>query len=215
MPDDDGPKLTLAVSNDDRDFAKRALRNDIYWPTKELMANMLRVARGAGKPEKLIEQFTQLAWTLSEVRDVAAPWEVLGEIEAALHSVFKEKPANQALEHARNAIVSGALQVAASRLVEQYPQECVGQREMDQGMRAIEAVREANRQKWLASTPPEPKTRPPRAKARKRVAPTKKSIPASIPDSVEAQPEPAATPRSTADYMRINAKRRREGKDPI
>lgn len=175
MSDDEDPKLTLAASNDEREMAKRALLDDIYWPTKELTANLLRVARGAGKPEKLIQQIAHLAWTITEAGEVSNAWEIWSEMEQALQSILLDKPTYRDLDHARNAIVSGALQVAASRLVGQYPIECQGQREMDQGMQAIEVIREANRQKWAASVQPVRKPRMPKPKPSKPTARTKKA----------------------------------------
>lgn len=212
MMDGDPPRPTLASQNDEADLRKRRLIDELDWPTRELMSNMLRVMRGAGKPHYLVNQVMQLAVAIEAAGEVSNSWGLWSEMEQTLQSVFKADYPDDIFWSAEEMIVRGSLQIVASRLVYQHPQACMGERERDEGCRRLELIHERNRQEIQASL--RPPSRAPRPKRRATKAKPLRSVPATpVPKPVATEPEPK--PITTADYLALNAKRRRDGKEPI
>lgn len=108
---------------------------------QNLAANLMRVARGAGDPHRLVWQMTM---AIAAFDNYAAE---KGHSPSAdtLHRLLSiPRPSRPAADHDErvldsriDAVVSGALQVAASRLLGQASQEAAGTKEILNAARAM------------------------------------------------------------------------------
>lgn len=108
---------------------------------KDLTVNLLRVVRGAGKPYDVRKQIA-LAHAAYVGLAEANPRATWPDISEALSIV---SPYDDEMTTARECIVRGALQIAASKLADQPMQERAGRDELMTGLRAIEEIRAENR----------------------------------------------------------------------
>lgn len=126
---------------------------------RELAANILRSVRGAGKPYQIGRQAQALADAMVAYRDAVGHFPSDEELGAALDVEIPEERLDQmsdeqeVIVRARQQIIRGALQVAASRLVDQRPQEAAGMTEIDDGVRDLEKAREERRTRAAAHYP--------------------------------------------------------------
>lgn len=149
---------------DDNEFPRRLALQDVEDALRELAANIVRVVRGAGMAPRIGSQAHSLIEAMVAYQKVVGHWPVSEEISAALDVSDPDESLDRmdddALEYAsaRQAIVRGALQIAASKLVGQRTQEAAGESELFDGIKRLEKVREERRQKWAAAsslkTPP-------------------------------------------------------------
>lgn len=181
--DERKPHLRLAVENNQRDIDREWAKQEIEWPLRDLAANVIRVVRGAGKSHEIPRQCVAVIEAFQRYREKVGHWPASWEIDQALSIRQKDENASYddawEREYARETIVRGALQVAASRLVGQNTQEQRGGSELMDGVNSIERIREearkrlaeAERARRQASKPkPRPekkvqKVSPPRNKA--------------------------------------------------
>ena len=111
---------------------------------KELAANIMRVTRGAGRPEDVVSQILSCMETLQAHHDAGGS---VAEINAGAmlrppeRSTTRDDYASQEWEHGVQQVVDGALQVAASDLLDQATQRSAGERQLHDGVRAIERSR--------------------------------------------------------------------------
>src|SRR5689334_3147715 len=126
--DDDVPPLTLGADNSDRDLAKAEALRALYWPTRATAANILRVMRGAGRPQDLPQQIIDLAQAILEANDLSNAWGIWSEMERCLQSAVPQYADLDDFDDHRPAIVRGSLQVCASNLVGQMSQMNAGSR---------------------------------------------------------------------------------------
>ena len=138
--------LRLAASRSDASIRQHEALQDIRLPLRELAANLMRVARGAGNAYLIEKQAIALVEALTEYRQsvgcgasdsalaealtIGPDWDTLGECEAV--------EVDRSL--AEWAIVKGSLQMAASDLLGQASQRSVGEKEMFQGLSTIERL---------------------------------------------------------------------------
>jgi hypothetical protein len=120
---------------------------------REMAANILRTIRGAGRPHTILSEALALIDSAMSYREQVGQFPALEELGKALDidtpkgRLDQMSPETEAVVTAREKIVHGALQVAASRLLEQRPQEAAGDSEMHKGIEAFEAAREERRKK--------------------------------------------------------------------
>lgn len=180
MADEEDRKshLRLAVENSQTDIDKEWAKREIEWPLWELAANIIRVVRGAGKSYELGKQCVAVIEAFERYHDKVGHWPGSWEVEQIL-SIRRDDPNvtyDEAWERedARETIVSGALQVVASRLVGQNMQERRGRSEMMDGVNALERIREEARKRFAEAERARRqanKSKPPaRKKARKMSA---------------------------------------------
>jgi hypothetical protein len=135
---------------------------DMSWPLRVLAANLLRIIRGAGKPDELEGQCENalaamqaylgatgsfpsphiahlLRMSTRRTRAIGAGRATEADIERW------NANGENAREDALETICRGALQMVASGLVGQLPQENAGESEIYRGLVVIEELREANR----------------------------------------------------------------------
>lgn len=154
MSNDDGPRLV--VTNTGAERARTWATEAVSWAVRDLAANLLRIVRGAGKPHEVVGQIAGLTQALASYREAFGhgllPHELSGMLSIDHPEEWRTGLKNSALHrlYAEERIVRGALQVAASRLVEQRTQERVGERELRDGVRDLEDARAEMRREMEA-----------------------------------------------------------------
>jgi len=113
-----------------------------------LAANVIRVVRGAGRPEELGRQCAEVVQAYRDYHEALGEWPssyLIGETLSVRHREYRAKTDRAwEWEDAIHQMVAGGLQVAASQLLEQRTQEQAGEREMFDGLRVIEEQRREN-----------------------------------------------------------------------
>jgi hypothetical protein len=123
---------------------------------RELAANIMRVTRGAGKPWEIGRQTGALINSMVEYREAVGHYPSSEEISNALSlDLDPEVRARMSQEnmmeiYARQRIVHGSLQIAASHLLGQRAQEAAGRHEMHEGMRDWDRAIEELNKRWQA-----------------------------------------------------------------
>jgi hypothetical protein len=117
---------------------------------RELAANIIRVTRGAGRAFDISLQAEAFLKAMVEHRNAIGYYPSAADLKQALRiddPVSMERtPADKLSElYARQTLIRGALQVAASRLVQQGAEQAAGEAEILKGIREIEKVEEAAR----------------------------------------------------------------------
>ena len=143
--------MRVVTDNSDADLAHRRAMADVSHALRELTSNLMRVVRGAGKPDDIFRQTQTLAEAFVryyEATGLVVPADELSTILSIEHE--PQLPAHfSGLERDRldagQAVIGGALQVAASRLLDQKSQETIGQGEMFEGVRAIGRIHDEMR----------------------------------------------------------------------
>ena len=149
-------------SNPERDLAEQEFTNYL----REAAANLLRVIRGAGRPGALIKQFYDVAVSAIEFREVAGHGPPAGTVARVLRvedeadEIFTKRASGQIRQesidrwdedgtfdrmYAEGMIQRGALQIVASKLLDQVIQVRAGESEMYEGIRRLTAAQERHR----------------------------------------------------------------------
>ncbi len=170
------PHLRLAVENKQADIDKEFAKRNLEWPLRRLAANVVRVVRGAGKSYEIGEQCVAVVKALQEYREKVGYWPTSWELDQALSIYRHDENATYdemwEREDAVETIVCGALQVVASRLVDQKTQEHRGHSELMDGFYALERIREETRKRLAqaerARRQPKRAKMPPRKKSGSR-----------------------------------------------
>ncbi|MEJ5976813.1 hypothetical protein WG901_09225 [Novosphingobium sp. PS1R-30] len=110
---------------------------------RELTANLMRIARGAGRPELVLEQTLALVGFFEAHR--AAAGEDLAAAQVAEALRLTEIPEDEEAvwtdwDRAVRAMVEGSLQVAAAEMMAQHAQAAAGRKELFAGYRNIEKL---------------------------------------------------------------------------
>ena len=100
----------------------------------ELTANLMRITRGAGKPELILNQVFDVAVAARRYFEITQQWPSVW----GLLSVDDPRGGDDFHPErwATDIILRGALQTVASRLLGQIPQESMGMQELFQGVRS-------------------------------------------------------------------------------
>jgi hypothetical protein len=160
--------MKTASENSETDLARRFAMQSVENRLRDLAANILRTVRGAGKPHAILSDAQALIDAALSYREEAGNFPASEEIGKALdidtpgERLDQLSPEAEAIVTARETIVHGALQVAASRLLEQRPQEAAGDTEMHEGVEALQVAREDRRKKLVAQQQSRNPSPPPR-----------------------------------------------------
>jgi hypothetical protein len=148
--------------NAKQDVAEQHFANHL----REAVANALRVVRGAGRPADLIKQFHEVVVAAIDIREITgqgpAAQALVGilAVEDEADEIFKKHASGQIRQesidrwdedgtfdrmYAEGSVQRGALQIIASKLLDQSIQVRAGQSEMQEGIRRVIAVRERQR----------------------------------------------------------------------
>lgn len=113
---------------------------------RELAANLMRVTRGAGRPDLILPQTTALNASLAAYHGVCGEYPSAEHVAKALKLEVVAGSAEDIddiwpdWDRAVREMVNGALQVAAAELLAQRPQAAAGRRELFTGYRHIEKL---------------------------------------------------------------------------
>lgn len=173
--------MRIVSENSAEDLARFDAEQQVDMAVRELAANLLRVVRGAGRASELGRQADQFLAACEAYREVVGHYPPSEDLGAALHVHEMPEPGKLA-EHeyefaaARESMVRGGLQIAASRLLGQSTQERAGESELFDGGRQYAALRE-ERRKEAERERLAPKAAPTTTKKRaaRRIDPTRKA----------------------------------------
>lgn len=170
----DRPNMRVIAENRPPEIETHEAQNRLRSALRDLTANLLRVVRGSGHPYRIGQQVPALIAALTGYRDATGHWPRAEDVTEMLsidrsREWRRQHVPDSALDRfcAEEQIISGALQQAASRLVDQRTQERAGGSEMHDGIRNLEAARENGRKERKAAYTPSPPT-PPRSKTRRK-----------------------------------------------
>lgn len=177
MPDTDPPELPPASEKSkteiDAEWAKLKFDRALI----EMAANVIRVVRGAGRPEDIIDNCMNVVKAAVEHHDTTKRYPRQYDIATTLR--LEHEPIEDYQSYwggkqiAIRDMISGSLQVAASTLIGQPLQVKQGEREMDRAFVGMELLREEQRAARAAA---ESEARKSMA-AKKPVAKTKRKRP--------------------------------------
>jgi hypothetical protein len=144
------------------DIKRRKAREALTWPLRELTANLLRIANGAGRPLNLAKQLAACSTAIQAyaethnalpseqeihgILDCDRSWEQYRRIQkhrAEMKDILGEDydEGTSERDRAERLIRKGALQVAASKLLSQIPQAASGEHGIYEGIRLMEVAR--------------------------------------------------------------------------
>jgi hypothetical protein len=129
------------------EWAKRKLDHALV----ELAANLMRVVRGAGRPEAIVDNCACVVTAALSYQDVTKRYPSPNDIASSLR--LEHEPITDyesfwgGKQFAIRDMISGSLQVAASTLIGQRLQIDQGEKEMDRAFREMERLLEDLRQK--------------------------------------------------------------------
>jgi hypothetical protein len=150
--------MRIVARTSEKDLAMRRASDGISSEVTELTANLVRVARGAGRPEDIERQLRDLLHWIDEFRNAAGhgPWpEIFADAFRQAWDRARVAPDDDdvtTFHSAERSVVRGALQMFASRLLGQNTQIQTGHNEMFDGIRKIERLREKSRMRMQPAT---------------------------------------------------------------
>lgn len=111
--------------------------SDISGALRDLAGNLMRVSRGSGRAHQIAQQITTCAVVLQRYAQKNGQSPSPGEFEDMLR-VYRSAPSDAGMVDGyaeRELVIAGALQVAASRILDQPAQEGAGLDQMRSGVR--------------------------------------------------------------------------------
>lgn len=137
--------MRIVAENSETDIAKRHAEMQAQSNLRELAANLLRVVRGAGRPEALGQQAAAFVHALYAYQEAFGHYPS-ADVHAAAIRIEECTLDLDEGEHVRmrgqEMAVRGALQIAASELLGQRTQQRAGESELFDGFRMMEQGRE-------------------------------------------------------------------------
>jgi len=140
--------MHVVTENSPETLRERELLNRLTWALRELTANLMRISRGAGKPVSVVVQSAEVVSIVREYEDLTghgAPVETVSEalsVRVDWEVLFNLPEDERKRRRVNERVIAGALQVAASRLLDQKTHATRGDDEMFEGMQRIQEVRE-------------------------------------------------------------------------
>ena len=123
----------------------------VRFSLQQLAANLLRVIAGAGRPQHIVGHVRALSEFIETYEKAAGRAPGPHEFSSCFQTSYDEElirrldVIEQERVEAVETIVSGSLQIAASRLLGQATQETLAQHKLYKGIRDMERVREQAR----------------------------------------------------------------------
>lgn len=133
--------MELVSNNSPKEVAHARHMVEVAWTLQQLTANLMRVTRGAGKPYDIGRQAEEFLDALRAYQKDVGHFPSSYDIGATLSAKHPpEVLVRLSDEHmdeveAELSIIKGALQIAASRMLRQRPQESAGYHQMNAGIR--------------------------------------------------------------------------------
>ena len=135
---DDPPKLRLAAEQSAENFDAA----NICWAYSNMLANALRVMRGAGRPYALATDLLELRQHLAEAPEGLTVGQLSEALEASLECALPDPGLCDEMEDYIRDMDKAALRKVAARLLSQRLQESAGDREWWEAYRHLERRRE-------------------------------------------------------------------------
>lgn len=124
--------MELISNNSPEDIEARRLEEQANSVLVDLTANLLRVTRGSGRPELILRHVFDLSELARRHFELKRQWPSFWDVLSLGDPRTGEEP--HPVRDATDAMLRGALQTVASRLLGQIPQEARGQTELFQGV---------------------------------------------------------------------------------
>lgn len=199
--DGGGPGKEERERERDREFAENAFS----WAVRDCAANILRIIRGAGRPEDLLSQMAKVIHAADKfhgshghlpvdviandlrLKDALARWDDLKREGRILEEDINRWMRDGTFEReaAEHRMYRGALQSVASDLICQATQQRSGESEFHEGFRRLEELREERRRldreavqiaRTAERRPKRSRKKPPRLLGRKAEPPSDKDL---------------------------------------
>jgi hypothetical protein len=167
--------MRVVSENSERDLAILRAGENVEDALRPLAADILRVARGAGRPEEILRLAAKLVVAAEDYRSVAGdhPIELLAAVLRGWSQLDPGEGAQWQRSNAERRMVRGALQHVASQLLDQRTHATAGRDELYDGLIEIEGLRaEARRQVRAA----ERLAKAARARRKRKPGPRAKSV---------------------------------------
>src|SRR5580698_9889249 len=138
--------MRTVSENSQTELARRRASDQVDGKIRELTANLLRITRGAGKPQEIMQQMNDLAaaiwsfWDSVGLSPYADEFSRALDVSNDLETTSQRSAEDRYRDEVEDLIIRGVLQIVASRLVRQKTQEAAGRSEMVLGLRALEEL---------------------------------------------------------------------------
>jgi len=145
--------LRVVAETSKEAIERKRVTDALEAPLEHLAANVMRIVRGAGKPELLLRQMSDLLELAAEYKAVCGHLPRAHDIASILHASRDQDPDELEFERqfAFDVICRGALQKLAARIMDQPLQVQSGEQEMSHGIEMLErAIKERARTKKRA-----------------------------------------------------------------
>lgn len=132
------------------DAARQRANENLRWPLRDLAANLMRITRGAGKPYHLVNEINAVVSALNSYKEAFGHFPDSDTLRQTLNISLDEEKEDRLSDrallwfYAEEKMMKGGLQMAASKLLGQTPQERMGHREVFEGLTEIEHQRAEN-----------------------------------------------------------------------
>jgi hypothetical protein len=149
-------KMHVVSENSETDLARKRAMGVVDWSLRQLTANVIRVARGAGKAYEIPLQAQEFIDALVGFREAVGHFPSDYELAACITiEPTQELHDRLSLENRQEMgterqIIRGALQITASHLLGQAAQKSAGGNEMLDGIRNMETFRAERQKAWEA-----------------------------------------------------------------
>lgn len=172
----DRPKFTVVAENTQQQIDANWIQETVDSRLRALAANIIRVVRGAGRPDDIIDQCNDVLKAAIEFDEKAGRFASSHSVAAALRLDHERIDDYDSFEGQRRLamrqMMDGSLQVAASRLLNQLTQGRRGEADMFEAYRELEQLYQELRKKREAETratrtKTAPKRKPVKRKPRK------------------------------------------------
>jgi hypothetical protein len=163
--------MRIVVENSLADVSRNRAVGDLDWTLRDLAANLLRVAGGAGAPAEIPAQAYALVEALEQYRQAFGNFPPGDEVAHGLatdpYLGPGHPPVQQRLEdmRAEQAVLRSAVEVAAARLLMEAGKEAAGRQKLGGSVKAMDRLRRHRRRLRLAARAaaagrPKPATEP-------------------------------------------------------
>jgi hypothetical protein len=147
------PDTDIANENSGSEFDRNVADGQVSYMLRTLAANIIRVARGTGKPHEICLHAAEFLKAVREYHEVFGHFPSSdGIAEVLLQPPRSDLLARSESEGSEVLIMHGCLQIVASRLLGQMTHLAIGEHEMYRGIRELEKARAQERPKLEIST---------------------------------------------------------------
>jgi len=159
------PPIRIVSEQSDADIEKNRTKEEVGIVLRAVAANLLRVIRGAGKPYDLSREMRGCLQAFKAYYDAHDQWpdsfRLQKEVDfdsgeySRLRSDMTDREMEQwEIERAENEICRAALQIVASKLIDQPLQERRGNDDLYSAIRSLEESRAKRRARYAAEAKP-------------------------------------------------------------